>query len=109
MYLAMILRSSPSAREMLCIKIAGVMIFMTHGHTYYVKQGIGAFLKAARDYDAQIALYGHTHIPYCEQEPDGLWVMNPGACGYYGGSAGLLELKDGKISACRHITQTDIC
>lgn len=102
-------RCPPSAREMLCIKIAGVMIFMTHGHTYYVKQGMGAFLKAARDYDAQVALYGHTHIPYCEQEPDGLWVMNPGACGYYGGSAGLLELKDGKISACRHITQADIC
>ena len=102
-------RCPPSAREMLCLKISGVMIFMTHGHTYYVKQGIGALLKDARRYEADIVLYGHTHIPCCEQEGDGLWVMNPGSCGYYGGSAGILELKDGKISACKLITQADIC
>ncbi len=101
-------RCPPSAREMLYLNIAGVMIFMTHGHTYYVKQGIGALLNEARRYEADVALYGHTHIPYCE-EADGLWVMNPGSCGYNGGSAGVLEITDGKISACTIITQADIC
>ena len=102
-------RCPTSAREMLCLKIAGVMIFMAHGHTYYVKQGIGAFMAEARRYDAAIALYGHTHVPYCQQQEDGLWVMNPGSCGYYGGSAGFIEIADGKISACKLLTQADIC
>ena len=101
-------RCPPDARQMLCLKIDGVMIFMTHGHNYYVKQGIGALLKEARAYEAQAVLYGHTHVSFCSQEADGLWILNPGSCGYYGGSAGIIETKDGKISACRLITQADI-
>ena len=102
-------RCPPWVHPRLCYNVCGVRLFMTHGHTYYVKQGIGALLKDARRYEADIVLYGHTHIPCCEQEGDGLWVMNPGSCGYYGGSAGILELTDGKISACKLITQADIC
>ena len=55
-----------------------------------------------------IALFGHTHVPYCQQEADGLWVMNPGSCGYGGGSAGLIEIENEKISSCRNIRQEDL-
>lgn len=101
-------RSPFTAREMLCYKLGGVMLFMAHGHNHHVKLGIGALLKDARSYGAAAALYGHTHQAYCQQEPDGLWVLNPGACGYAGGTAGLLETDGEKITACRIIGQAEL-
>lgn len=101
-------RCPVSAREMLCYKVGGVMLFMTHGHNHHVKLGIGALLKDARSYGAAAALYGHTHQEQCYQEPDGLWVLNPGACGYGGGTAGLIETDGEKITACRVIGQADL-
>lgn len=59
--------------------IAGVRIFMTHGHTLGVKGGTGALKQAAKQSDCQIALYGHTHIPDIKYE-DGLYIVNPGSC-----------------------------
>ena len=92
-----------SAREMICYPVGGVMLFMTHGHHYRVKTGIGAFTAEARRLGAQAALYGHTHIADCHQEEDGLWVLNPGTCGHYGGSAGVIETDGKKITACRNL------
>ena len=48
------------------------------------------------------------HIRDCYREEDGLWVLNPGSCGYYGGSAGLMEIRDQKIVNCRILTDEDI-
>ena len=58
-------------------------------------------LKEAREMGAQAALYGHTHRADCHREEDGLWVVNPGTCGCYGGSVALLEVEDGQILKCR--------
>ena len=33
----------------------------------------------ARKAQADILLFGHTHRAYCQQEEDGLWVLNPGS------------------------------
>lgn len=101
-------RSPVYAREFMCYPVGGVMIFMTHGHNYHVKSGIGALVAEARRYDASIALYGHTHKPDCHQQADGLWVLNPGTCGYYGGSAGIIETDGKNITACRIVTQADL-
>ena len=60
------------------IDIAGHRIYATHGHAHYVKMGDGRLRKAARAAGADIALYGHTHVPLCDYE-DGLYVMNPGS------------------------------
>ena len=54
-------------------------ILMSHGHIWHVKGGYGAAIAAARKCDAHVLLFGHTHVPYCEQLEDGLWVMNPGS------------------------------
>lgn len=97
-----------SARELLCYPVGGVMLLMTHGHNYRVKSGIGALTADARKMGAKAALYGHTHAADCHQESDGLWVLNPGTCGHYGGSAGLLETDGEKITACRIIRQADL-
>ncbi len=96
-------RCPPSAAPILCCSVGGVVLYMTHGHIHKVKQGIGALLADARRSGAQAALYGHTHRADCHQEPDGLWVLNPGSCGSSGGTAGVLELNNGKIVSCRII------
>lgn len=96
------------AKQLLCYPVGGVMLFMTHGHNHCVKSGIGALLADARRFGAQAALYGHTHIADCHQEEDGLWVLNPGTCGYFGGSAGLIETDGKKIIDCRILTQSDL-
>ena len=93
-------RCPPFAREVLIYPVCGVELYMTHGHRHNVKMGIGALLKDARACKVQAALYGHTHIPDCHRESDGLWVLNPGSSGYGGRSAGIIETDGKKITAC---------
>ena len=81
---------------------------MTHGHKHSVKSYLGALLHDARRANVKLVLYGHTHIPDCHREDDGMWVLNPGSCGYYGGSAGLVEIKDGSICNCRLLKECDL-
>ncbi len=88
--------------------IGGVPMYMTHGHIHRVKQTLGLLLRDARASGSAVVLYGHTHCPDCHQEEDGLWVLNPGSCGYGGGSAGLMEVENGKIIACRILRQADL-
>ena len=101
-------RVHPNTPEILIPRIGGVDIYMTHGHRHGVKMYLGALLQDARKAKAKAVLYGHTHVPDCHQEKDGLWVLNPGSCGYYGGSAGLLEIKDGSIHTCRLLEEKDL-
>ncbi len=96
------------APEVLCYPVGGVKLYMTHGHNHKVKFGIGALLADARRQNAQAALYGHTHQADCHREEDGLWVLNPGTCGHYGGSAAVIETDGKSITACRLITQADL-
>ena len=92
-------------REILCYQVCGVKLYMTHGHRHNVKMGIHALLRDARKEKARAALYGHTHIPDCHREEDGRWVLNPGSCGYGGGTAGIIETDGKEITACRIINQ----
>lgn len=55
----------------------GRRILMTHGHIYQVKLGMGLAVKAAREAQVDILLFGHTHEAFCQKQ-DGLWIMNPG-------------------------------
>lgn len=93
--------------EVLCYPIDGVMLFMTHGHRHGVKSDPACVIAQARSSKAQAVLYGHTHHPICRQEPDGLWVINPGSS-RDSKTAALIETQDGKISACTLLEQTDI-
>ena len=101
-------RCPPDQPDILIPRIDGVDLYMTHGHRHNVKSYLRALLRDARASGAAAALYGHTHIPDCHQEEDGLWVLNPGSCGYFGGSAGLLEIQDGRIVSCRLLCETDL-
>ena len=101
-------RCPPGLPEILVENICGVRVYMTHGHRHQVKMSIGLLLKDARAAKADIVLYGHTHAADCHREDDGLWVMNPGSCGYYGGSAGIIEIADGKMKTCKVIREKDL-
>lgn len=80
----------------------GHKIFLTHGHAYGVKGGVGALLAHAAQMDADIVLFGHTHTPLCQALPIGetvggmvltrpLYLFNPGSLG--AGSFGTLTLR----------------
>ena len=101
-------RAPIHAREILIMPVLGVDFYMTHGHRHNVKFYTGNLLADARAAGVQAVLYGHTHIAECYREPDGLWVMNPGSAGSYGGSAGLIEVQNGKILNCRIIGQAEL-
>lgn len=60
------------------IVCGGKRIFFTHGHVYGVKSGTDRLLDAARDFGAEIVLFGHTHRAGATYE-NGLYVMNPGS------------------------------
>lgn len=61
------------------LDIQGKKLLLSHGHIWQVKSGCETALAAARQQGADLVLFGHTHRAYCVQEPDGLWVLNPGA------------------------------
>ena len=98
----------PWQADILCYPIEGVKFYMTHGHRHGVKSDLRRLLSDARDSKADIALYGHTHIADCHKEADGLYVLNPGSCGSWGGSVGVIELENGTISACAIVKQVDL-
>lgn len=91
---------SPFMHRILNYNVGGVRLYMTHGHTHNVKMTLVSLLADARKGKSQAVLYGHTHIPDCHQEEDGLWVLNPGSCGHAAGSVGVIETNDGQIVDC---------
>ena len=101
-------RCPPDVSEILLVTLDGVRLYLTHGHRHKVKMATYALLEDARKARAHGVLYGHTHVPNCYQEPDGLWVLNPGSCGYFGGTAGLIETRAGQIVSCRILREADL-
>lgn len=87
---------SPVKKQIL---LEGKSILLSHGHRWGVKSGYGAALADARAAGADILLFGHTHVPYCQQQEDGLWVMNPGPArsGY-----GLIQIEGGAVCCTLH-------
>lgn len=101
-------RNSGRYREMLCYSVCGVKLFITHGHRHYVKSSLFSLCREARELGAAGALFGHTHIPYCQQENDGLWVLNPGSCGSDSGTVAIIETENNTIKSCEILSQADL-
>ena len=90
------------------IQIGKYKVWMTHGHNYYVSISTEKLRDAARARGVDVVLFGHTHEAVCWQEEDGLWVMNPGSCGYGGGKAGIMEVNNGEIEAVYLIDESKL-
>jgi putative phosphoesterase len=63
-----------------CIHCGMAKIFYTHGHMYNVKYNLETLLNAAKEIQANVVLFGHTHIPMVDYK-DGLHILNPGSLG----------------------------
>ena len=100
-------RCSPFMKLELTKKIGGVKMLLTHGHTYHVKSGPEYLLAEAECQQVDAVLYGHTHQPVCYQAEEGFWVLNPGTCGYFEGTAGYMVVENEKIVSCRIIRWED--
>ena len=82
----------------------GVVVFYTHGHMYGVKYDLDTLSDAAAARGANVALFGHTHVPVAEQRGR-VFLFNPGSCGrcYTGADTyGILTLADGKVVGHEH-------
>ena len=75
------------------LRINGKTIFITHGHLYNAKTGLYTIMCAAREAKADILCFGHTHSALSMYE-DGLYVLNPGSCGGYMASYGIIDITD---------------
>lgn len=62
-------------------KICGHTVFYTHGHLYNVKSGTDKLCETAKNLNADICLYGHTHIPDISYH-NGIYFVNPGSVSY---------------------------
>ena len=69
-------------------------IMACHGHRYNVKSGINTIYFAAKEKEADICLYGHTHMPNNEYYA-GVHLFNPGAV--KDGRYGIIEIDEEKI------------
>lgn len=58
--------------------LAGVRILMLHGNGREVGHGSPSLRRLAKEYDAQIVVYGHTHVADVDYE-DGVYYLNPGS------------------------------
>ena len=61
------------------IEAGGHRIFATHGHLYQVDMRLDLLRFAALENNCDIAMYGHTHVPYLEEDPDDVSILNPGS------------------------------
>lgn len=78
--------------------LGGKKIFITHGDTYGVKYGMTEIYFKAKEINADIVLFGHTHQRFITEE-SGVLFMNPGSVSlprYLGKSLGFIILKEGK-------------
>lgn len=83
---------------------AGYRFFMTHGHLYQVKYSLLRLSFAAQEAQANVVLFGHTHVPYCSCER-GIWFLNPGSCGNTAQPTyGIVEISAEHTLTCRIVT-----
>ena len=58
----------------------GRRFFLCHGHHSALHNGYSALVAAAKNLEADAALFGHTHVPYHEND-SGIVLVNPGSVG----------------------------
>ena len=76
------------------VTLEGVTVFACHGHNYGVKYGLQKLYYAAKEAEAQLCLFGHTHQPFSDFEAD-FFLVNPGPAA--GGCYAVAELTDGVV------------
>ena len=60
------------------VNVANHRILLTHGHKYGVYYGLYGLYDKAKEYNCDVVLYGHTHIPKINYMDD-ISFANPGS------------------------------
>ena len=88
--------------EELTFNLGGIKFFALHGHTKGVKSTLSPAIAKARQNEADVLLFGHTHKPfgtYISQEEYNLdkplYAFKPGSLSEY--SYGLCEIRHGQF------------
>lgn len=87
------------------ITLLGKKIVYTHGDLYEAKLGFAGLIALAKSKDADIILFGHTHIPECQyvsEHGKPFYLFNPGSIGARERSFGVLTLEEGKEPLFSH-------
>ena len=98
--------TEPRSEEMIIIE--GIRVLLIHGHEYGVKGGLGSAIARAVKREADLLIFGHTHIPLeLHLRPDSgrsdfavkkpLTLFNPGSLGDRHASFGTLTVRGGKF------------
>lgn len=58
--------------------IGGKKFYMTHGHDSNVNYGLTNLIYKGLEAEADVMLFGHTHIATIESE-ENMWIINPGS------------------------------
>ena len=77
------------------LSVGGLAFYCAHGHNAQVKSGTSQLFKIAKKHNADIVLYGHTHIPVNSIE-NGVHLFNPGSV--KSGVYGLIDVDDNKAN-----------
>ena len=79
----------------------GKTIFITHGHLFSVYYDTTKLVYKAMELGADVALFGHTHIPHLEKIHN-VYAMNPGSLTQPRGgskpSYGIIKIENGVIT-----------
>ncbi len=73
------------------VLLGGKKIYCLHGHTKTVKRGFELLESAAESLNADIAVYGHTHLKRVEYV-NGIYYMCPGSV--RDGSYGIIDIDE---------------
>ena len=79
------------------VELGGIRIFLCHGHNFGVKSSLLRLTLRAQELACDVALFGHSHMPYLD-EGGKLLLMNPGSPSFPRGgsrrSMGLLLIEN---------------
>lgn len=87
--------------------INGKRIFMTHGHRYDVKYDLLKLRYKAMEVQADIVLFGHTHMSLYVYD-NGIWFVNPGSASLARdskNSIAVLQISDDKVDISLRIIE----
>lgn len=68
-------RELPAMKE---FHIGKLKVVVLHGHKYHVQYDISSLFYLAKEREADIVMFGHTHVPMLIQE-QGVTILNPGS------------------------------
>ena len=77
-----------NAEELISINDGEFKIFVVHGHQYGVKSGLEKLYYRGLELEADIIVFGHTHLPLLLKEDD-VTLLNPGSIGFPRANEGL--------------------